>query len=40
MYDSMPVNEKAFTAASIQIKIDEDKKQAKEAQKKSRKGKR
>ncbi len=29
MYDNMDIQEKAFTAASIQIKIDADKKEAK-----------
>ena len=29
MYDNMDIQEKAFTAASIQIKIDTDKKEAK-----------
>jgi hypothetical protein len=32
----MTVQEKAFTAASIQVKIDADKKEAKEMKKKSR----
>lgn len=35
-YDSMPIQEKAFIAASIQIKIDEEKKEAKELKRKNK----